>query len=109
MLAILWIAGTRVLNGDLSYGSLVSLILYSSTYAGSIQDLTDSLTSIFVASGIAETVFNLYDYQPNNNELLNGGEEHPIKGKIEFKNVSFAYPTKLDVKKKIINKEKITL
>ena len=61
--------------------------------------MTDALTSIIVASGIAEVLFDLFDYKPKLVENQPGGIECGISGNIMFLNCCFNYPAKPDVKK----------
>jgi len=98
ILIVLWYGGIKVFSGDLSYGQLVAFLLYSNTYSTGIGTLTDALTSIIVASGIAEVLFDLFDYKPNLIENQPGGLESPINGNIRFSNCGFSYPAKPDVR-----------
>ena len=97
MLAILWFGGYRVIEGDLSYGTIVSFMLYSRSYSQSVQDFGDAYTSIVVASGIAEVLFKLFDYKPKMLEFNIDGISPKVIGAIEFRKVSFSYPTKPEV------------
>lgn len=97
MLTVLWYGGSRVLEGEMEYGVIVSFILYCRSYSQSIQELGDAYTSIVVASGIAEVLFNLFDYKPKAVEFNTNGIKPEIQGAIQFKDVSFSYPFKPDV------------
>jgi ABC-type bacteriocin/lantibiotic exporter with double-glycine peptidase domain len=96
-LAVLWYGGYLVLEGELSNGAIVSFILYCRSYSQSIQELSDAYTSVVVASGIAEVLFDLFDYKPKMIEFNDDGITPEIQGVIQFKDISFAYPTKPDV------------
>ena len=57
-----------------------------------IQDVADMFTGLMEASGASAKVFEFIDREP---KIRNDGREAPedILGKVEFKNVTFAYPT----------------
>lgn len=101
-IAELWFGGYYIINGDMTSGELVSFLIYSNTYAGSSSSLSDAITSIVVASGVAETLFDLMDYKPNiinpkkNNQQFYS--QQTFEGKIQFINASFSYPSKDSVK-----------
>ena len=94
---MLWYGGDQVINGELEYGVIVAFILYCQSYSTSIQDLSDAYTSVVVATGIAEVLFELFDYQPKTIEFNSNEIKPEIKGVIQFKDVSFAYPFKPEV------------
>ena len=81
----------------MSYGQLVSFIIYSTSYSSSIGTMTDALTSIIVASGIAEVLFDLFDYKPKLIENQPSGIDTPINGNIHFSDCCFNYSSKPDV------------
>ena len=61
------------------------------------QAMASVLAGLMEAVGAAEKVFELIDRQPEIDH--HSGSEKPDKldGVVEFKNVSFAYPTRPDV------------
>lgn len=100
-IAVLWFGGYHILHGDMTSGELVSFLIYSNTYANSSSSLSDSITSIVVASGVAETLFDLLDYKPgiiNKKKALENLDSQNFEGKIQFIDASFSYPSKNSVK-----------
>ncbi len=63
MIAILWYGGYLVLEGELSVGQLTAFLFYSNSYSSSVGNISDSLTSITIASGVAESLFELLYYK----------------------------------------------
>lgn len=109
MLAILWFGGYRVIEGDLSYGTIVSFMLYARAYSQSVQDFSEAYTSIVVASGIAEVLFKLFDYKPRILEFNMDGISPKIEGAIVFRNLSFIYPKNPEVCPLFLYKQKLFL
>jgi len=53
------------------------------------------INSVSVAIGAASTLFDIIDSKPKIDPYSSKGKKiRRIKGKIEFKNVSFSYPTR---------------
>jgi ABC-type bacteriocin/lantibiotic exporter with double-glycine peptidase domain len=95
---MIWYGGFKVLNDELSYGDILTFILYCRSYSESIKSFSDAYIHIVVASGIAEVLFDLLDYETKMIEYNKNGIKPDIEGNIEFKNIHFSYPTKSDVK-----------
>ncbi|EDO45926.1 predicted protein, partial [Nematostella vectensis] len=93
---ILYYGGHLVLEGYLTGGNLVSFILYQLELADALEEIGDVYTGLMEAVGAAEKVFKLIDREP---AILNNGKVIPLscEGAIEFKDVSFSYPTRPDI------------
>ena len=72
-------------------GNIVSFYLYLSRFFNPIQQLADQLNDIQKAISSCERLFNLLDVAPEVNDRADAIEVNTFKGKIEFKNVYFAY------------------
>lgn len=96
-IAVLWYGGYHVLDGEMSSGELVSFLIYSNTYASSSSMISDNLTNIVVASGVAEGLFELLDYKPLIKNEKNNLDLQKFEGGITFKNACFSYPSKKNV------------
>ena len=108
-LIILYILGVRCKNGELEYGDLITFNKYISEFTDSLRFLKNVITSTLYGLLEWKKFLEIYDIEPKiyskkdaiipieyKNEKLN--EAKKIKGfDIEFKNVSFSYPTKNDV------------
>ena len=81
---------SSVLNGTLSLGTLFIFISYISSFFEPIQELAEQFGTLQSALASAEKIFSILDEKP---EIVS--PENPvdvnIKGRIEFKNVWFAY------------------
>ncbi|ADO69461.1 ABC transporter ATP-binding protein [Stigmatella aurantiaca] len=93
---VLWYGGRLVVDGSLSVGGLTSFLLYSLFVAFALGALAELWADFMRASGAAERVFELMDRQPT---IPATGGERPatVQGRVELREVSFAYPTRPDV------------
>lgn len=63
--------------------------------AFSVGNALPFINSVSIAIGAASTIFDIIDSKPNIDPYSSKGKKiNKIKGKIEFKNVSFTYPTR---------------
>jgi ABC transporter fused permease/ATP-binding protein len=93
---VLWYGARLVLEGRMTVGALTSFLMYSLMVAVSLGTLTDLWADFMRASGAAERVFELIDRQPT---IPSTGGERPtsVQGRVEFQEVRFAYPSRLDI------------
>ena len=88
---ILWYGGINILSGSITIGVLVAFIQYAERFFQPIRDLSDKYNIMQSAMASSERIFKLLDEPAQ--ELV---PDNPLslpksKGKIEFKNVTFAY------------------
>ena len=88
---VLYNGGAHVIDGTITMGVLYIFINYISNFFEPIQDLAEQFSTLQNAMASAEKIFTVLDEE---NTILE--KEEPtllkeIKGKIEFKNVWFAY------------------
>ncbi|CEF68673.1 ATP-binding cassette sub-family B member 9 [Strongyloides ratti] len=112
--AVLFYGGHLVLKGDINVGLLVSFMLYQFQLGENMRELSEVFNGLMQAVGASRKVFEMIDRKPiirNNNSGFMGsaidndnnsrhsgdGERKPTRGRIEFKNVRFAYPTRPDI------------
>ena len=79
------------LEFGLSSGAVLAFYLYISKFFQPIQNLADQLNGIQKAFSSSERLFNLLDVKPAVRDLPDAIELNDVEGKIEFKNVWFAY------------------
>lgn len=95
--------GIRVATNSISYGTIVAFISYSMQFFDPIRQLASILAEVQSAKASAERVFSLIEEVPDiidkqevvekYGDFFNPKKDNwpEIKGKVEFKNVSFAY------------------
>ena len=81
---------SSVLTGTLSLGTLFIFISYISSFFEPIQELAEQFGTLQSALASAEKIFSILDEKP---EIISPANpvDVTIKGRIEFKNVWFAY------------------
>ena len=72
-------------------GEIVAFYLYLSQFFNPIQNIADQINGIQRAVTASERLFNLLDVKPDVLDAPDAIEIDHIEGKIEFKNVWFAY------------------
>ncbi|MCF0110433.1 MAG: ABC transporter ATP-binding protein, partial [Erysipelotrichaceae bacterium] len=75
----------------LNAGMIVAFYMYLSKFFNPIQELSDQLNSLQKALTASERLFNLLDVQPEVRDREDAVEVDHFEGRIEFKNVWFAY------------------
>ncbi|HMQ70216.1 MAG TPA: ABC transporter ATP-binding protein [Ignavibacteria bacterium] len=88
---IIWYGGGQVVQNAVSVGVLISFIQFTEMFFRPIRDLSEKYNILQTAMASSERIFALLDEKPeifDPEEPVSPGE---IKGRIEFKNVWFAY------------------
>lgn len=75
----------------LNSGEIVAFYLLLSRFFNPVQNLADQLNNIQKALTASERLFNLLDVEPKVVDAVDAIEINEFKGKIEFRNVYFAY------------------
>lgn len=88
---LIWFCTRNILDGALTIGVLNAFITYSKKFFNPINDLADKYTTIQSGAVSAERIFELLDNTEFEEDLTAGNPVPQIKGKIEFRNVWFAY------------------
>ncbi len=94
-LVLFGVGGYRVMNGDISIGTLVAVISLSLLLLGAINALGAQLTAFSQTATASVRIYQLLD-EPvtiRSPRDLPASAADPIRGEIDFKNVSFAYAT----------------
>ncbi len=91
IVGVMWYGASLVSSGAMSVGDLVSFVLYTTFIGGSIAGLGDIYGQVQKAIGSSERVLEILDEEE---ESSTGVKQANFKGKIEFDQVSFHYPTR---------------
>lgn len=91
LVIIIWVGGNSYLSGMISMGTLYIFIQYIGSFFEPIQEIAEQFSTLQSAMASAEKIFTILD-----EEIIVENPELPIelpevKGRIEFKNVWFAY------------------
>ena len=87
-IALCFAQGIRL---GLSAGEIVAFYMYLSKFFHPIQNLADQLNALQKALTASERIFNLLDVKPDVLDKEDALEIDHFEGRIEFKNVWFAY------------------
>ena len=88
---IIWYGGGEIIQGTLTIGVLFAFIQYTEMFFRPIRDLSEKYNIMQTAMASSERVFKLLDNKTMIRNPENPAKLENVKGKIEFKNVWFAY------------------
>jgi len=88
---IIWYGGGEIIQGTLTIGVLFAFIQYTEMFFRPIRDLSEKYNIMQTAMASSERVFKLLDNQTVIRNPENPAKLENVHGKIEFKNVWFAY------------------
>lgn len=91
MAILIWVGGGQVLQGAVEFGVLYAFISYLEQFFRPINDLTEKYNILQSSMASAERLFIILDEKPAISEVEGPTPMGEVKGRIEFKNVWFAY------------------
>ncbi|KAJ8263594.1 hypothetical protein COCON_G00160510 [Conger conger] len=91
--ATLFYGAHLVISGQMTGGTLIAFVIYELELGECLQSIASVYTGLMQGVGAAEKVF---EYIDRKSKLAQDGQEAPetCKGLVEFRNVTFAYPTR---------------
>lgn len=101
IVGVVWYGGHLVQDGELTFDKLLTFIIYTGFIGGSVGGLGDMYAQIQKTIGAAGRILEILEedseitIQPQGSS--NVIKNVDIKGKIEYKNVRFSYPSRPDV------------
>jgi ATP-binding cassette subfamily B protein len=90
---IIWYGGSRVLEETLTLGTLVAFLQYMQRFYWPIRELAERFTTLQQAMASSERIFGILDESEEIADVEQPKTLTDIKGKIEFRDVWFAYDT----------------
>ncbi|XP_056391492.1 ABC-type oligopeptide transporter ABCB9 isoform X2 [Hyla sarda] len=92
-ISILYYGGHLVISGQTTSGNLISFVIYEFLLGDCMESIGSVYGGLMQGVGAAEKVFEFIDRKP---KMVNDGTFAPehLEGKVEFRNVTFAYPTR---------------
>ena len=88
---IIWYGGSKVIQGTLTFGTLVAFSQYMEMFFRPIRDLSEKYNILQTAMASSERVFKLLDTRPAITPPAKPQKLSEMSGRIEFKDVWFAY------------------
>ncbi|MDO9574179.1 MAG: ABC transporter ATP-binding protein [Candidatus Contubernalis sp.] len=91
MALLIWYGGREVIRGAIQIGTLYLFLDYLTRFYAPLRDLSQIYNNFQSAMAAGEKYFQIMDAEPNVKEGPKALKLLEIKGKVEFKAVSFAY------------------
>ena len=88
---IVWFGGYEVVNEVITAGELVAFLTYAVNLANPAKRLSRVYAAIQKAMAAADRVCNIMDLDEKITDVPNAKPLPPIKGKVEFKDITFSY------------------
>ncbi len=92
-IALLYVGGGMVRDGIMTVGDMTSFLMYAGFAGSSLFGLSSFYSELMKGVGAASRLFELQDREPTISPTR-GEAIRSARGAIEFKDVSFAYPTR---------------
>lgn len=93
VIAVLYAGGSMVKSGAISIGELSSFLMYTAYAGSSMVGLSSFWGEMMKGVGAASRLFELQDRNPTISPTV-GLPVKSLRGPIEFKHVTFSYPTR---------------
>ena len=92
---VLWVGARQVAAGSMTGGELASFVLYAMMVAGAVGTMAEVWGDVMRAAGATERLLELLHADAAIKEPINGQIlSNPTQAAIEFKNVTFHYPSR---------------
>ncbi|EDL49505.1 ABC transporter transmembrane domain-containing protein [Erythrobacter sp. SD-21] len=95
---LVWRGAEAASEGSITYGTIISFVFTAALVAGAFGALTEVYGDLLRAAGAASRLSELLDEQP---EIASPAKPQalpgPPRGSLSFRNVTFRYPTRLEV------------
>ena len=91
----IWLGGSGVIAGAITYGTLVLFISYADFFFIPIREVARIFAELQNAQASAERIIRLIATEPEITDSPNAKTDGKILGNIEFDNVSFAYKSEM--------------
>lgn len=88
---IVWFGGYEVVNEVITAGELVAFLTYAVNLANPVKRLSRVYAAIQKAMSAADRVFAVMDLNEKITDVPGAKPLPPIKGKVEFKDITFSY------------------
>jgi ABC-type multidrug transport system fused ATPase/permease subunit len=88
---VFWYGGLQIASGVLTLGILTAFYLYLDQFFGPIRRMSTFYQTMQGAMAGAERIFEILDTVPSVADAPGAGDMPSIRGRVEFRDVSFAY------------------
>jgi ATP-binding cassette subfamily B protein/subfamily B ATP-binding cassette protein MsbA len=98
---VVGVGGYLVLGDALTAGTLIAFVLYVERFFEPIRELAQRYNTFQATMAASERIFNLLDNEPDLKDAPHASTLPPIKGHVDFNDVSFSYDDEETVLKDI--------
>ncbi len=98
IVAVVWYGVQLSISGEMSVGQLITFVLYSTFVGASFGGIAELYAQIQKAIGATERVFELLEESPEQINTAEATHQQKINGDVNFKNVTFSYPSRKEIK-----------
>jgi ATP-binding cassette subfamily B multidrug efflux pump len=91
MAIVLWFGGYSVITGAISIGTVVAFLSYVTRFFAPIREISQIYTTMQASMAGGEKVIELLESEPEIRDAPDAVELPDVRGKVEFRQVSFAY------------------
>ena len=88
---VFWVGGYRVINGDLSEGTLIMFAMLLPQLYGPLSAMSNARVEFATSLVSFERVFEILDLAHDISEVADANDLRPMRGEIVFEGVSFRY------------------
>ncbi|MES2655315.1 MAG: ABC transporter transmembrane domain-containing protein [Bacteroidota bacterium] len=96
---VMWIGANMIKTGDLTIGDLTMFVIISGFVGGTFAGFADMFSQLQKTLGATQRVRELMREKGEDVAIVETAVDtkYKLEGAVEFKNVAFAYPSRLDV------------
>jgi ABC-type multidrug transport system fused ATPase/permease subunit len=99
LVAVIWRGSALLAAGEMDAGDLFSFVLYSGFIGGNIGGMASVITRIQRFIGATEDLFEIFEeHQEGIHDIDVIEKQDVLTGQVSFREVSFAYPSRPDLK-----------
>lgn len=96
LLAVIYLGVTMISSGDLTVGELVKFLIFTMFIGSSVGGIGESYARIQKTVGASERINEILE-EEKEIELQDSATKQDVYGKVEFRNLSFSYPSRPDI------------
>jgi ABC-type multidrug transport system fused ATPase/permease subunit len=98
IVGIVWYATHLLQSGEITFGEVISFVIYTSFIGASIGGIAELYAQIQKAVGSTERIFEIMDQAPEDIELENQSSSiKRLHGAVKFDHVHFSYPSRKEL------------
>lgn len=99
IVGIVWYATHLLQSGEITFGEVISFVIYTSFIGASIGGIAELYAQIQKAVGSTERIFEIMDQAPEAIELESQSSSiKRLQGSVKFEHVHFSYPSRKELR-----------